>query len=436
MSRDIDPRFGKRMLELLKERGLSYRDLAKETYYAKSHLHGLAHGLRAPSPECAARLDDALDAGGELVLLACPTPGGQPSAIVPFDVGAAASDTGDVLRRTMLAALAGLGVGQAADRLGLSTLLTALSDRQPDARGVDDWHEAVWEYGHTYLTASRPELLADLAADLATLTAVMDRSADPTALAGLNEAAGQLAGLVAMVSTDLGYTREARHAWRLARGFADEGGSASARMWVRGQEAVLGLYSRRPLPLVLDLADRGLAMAGATRAAGVATLGSARAQALAQLGRERDALEALHAVEDLYGHLPASVTADSDSIFGWPEHRLRHVESYVYSAAGRTPDAYRAQAYALAHYPTSKAIGRGQLQLHQAACMVRDGDIGDGLDHAVTTLTELPAYARGRFVLTIADTVLEAVPERERARPAVVEYRELLGSVRRSGHAA
>ncbi|MBB5826485.1 helix-turn-helix domain-containing protein [Micromonospora carbonacea] len=63
-------RFAVRLRELLRERGVSFRALAARTYYGKSYLHDLAHGRKPPTPEVAARLDDALAAGGELVCLA------------------------------------------------------------------------------------------------------------------------------------------------------------------------------------------------------------------------------------------------------------------------------------------------------------------------------------------------------------------------------
>lgn len=65
--RPVDPRFAQRMRELLAERGMSYRRLGARIFQAKSHLHAIAHGVKAPMLEMAQRIDDALGAGGELV---------------------------------------------------------------------------------------------------------------------------------------------------------------------------------------------------------------------------------------------------------------------------------------------------------------------------------------------------------------------------------
>jgi ribosome-binding protein aMBF1 (putative translation factor) len=67
--RVVDPRFAQRMREEIQERGISYRVLGARTFYAKSHLHALATGRKQPTPEAAARIDEALGAGGELARL-------------------------------------------------------------------------------------------------------------------------------------------------------------------------------------------------------------------------------------------------------------------------------------------------------------------------------------------------------------------------------
>jgi hypothetical protein len=37
-------------------------------------------------------------------------------------------------------------------------------------------------------------------------------------------------------------------------------------------------------------------------------------------------------VEDVTAGIVAEVAADAESLFGWPEHRLRHTQSYVYTS--------------------------------------------------------------------------------------------------------
>jgi hypothetical protein len=270
-------------------------------------------------------------------------------------------------------------------------------------------------------------MLSDLAADLVAITAVMRRTDGP-AQQGLGEAAGRIAGLMAMVCTDLGYGREARQTWRTARRLTDGSGSLSARLWVRGNEAVLGLYARRPVDFVLGLAAQGLELADGAATGGSAMLASAQAQGLALLGRKPEAIESLHRVEDLYARLPAELTGMA-SAFGQPLTRWWHTQSFVHSHAGRTADAYSAQNTALKAYAAASGVGRAQVALHRAACLVRDGSVDEGLSHATATLDGVPAYARGRFVGTVAESVLATVPASEHRRPSVRDYQHAVATM-------
>lgn len=65
----VDPRFGDMLRRLRTQRGLSYRDLARRATYGKSYLHDLETGRKQPTPETAHRLDEILDADGQLASL-------------------------------------------------------------------------------------------------------------------------------------------------------------------------------------------------------------------------------------------------------------------------------------------------------------------------------------------------------------------------------
>lgn len=70
-----DPTFGETLRQLRLAAGLSLRDLARLTLSSKSHLHDFETGRGRPSIATAARLDEALRAGGALAELA-PTASG------------------------------------------------------------------------------------------------------------------------------------------------------------------------------------------------------------------------------------------------------------------------------------------------------------------------------------------------------------------------
>lgn len=69
--------------------------MAHRTHYSKSYLHDIAHGIKAPTPDIARRLDDALAAEGELVaLVGKATPAGLTDEMAAIDLArrVAASD--------------------------------------------------------------------------------------------------------------------------------------------------------------------------------------------------------------------------------------------------------------------------------------------------------------------------------------------------------
>jgi hypothetical protein len=62
--------FGERVVALMEARGLSMRETARRTACSAGYLSNVLHGRKRPSARIAARLDDVLEARGELVTLA------------------------------------------------------------------------------------------------------------------------------------------------------------------------------------------------------------------------------------------------------------------------------------------------------------------------------------------------------------------------------
>jgi hypothetical protein len=152
---------------------------------------------------------------------------------------------------------------------------------------------------------------------------------------------------------------------------------------------------------------------------------SARAQAHAVLGQERQARAALTALAGTFERLPADVTDESVSLGGWPEHRLRHTESYAFMHLGDTRRGEHARERALELYPAQAWRGPTQLRLHRAASLIAGRDVGEGARYATGVLEPLSAGQRAdRFVAKIADHALAAVPAAASHTPAVREFRE------------
>jgi transcriptional regulator with XRE-family HTH domain len=62
--------FGERVVALIEARGLPVRETARRVSCSAGYLSNVPHGRKRPSARVAARLDDLLEAGGDLVALA------------------------------------------------------------------------------------------------------------------------------------------------------------------------------------------------------------------------------------------------------------------------------------------------------------------------------------------------------------------------------
>jgi hypothetical protein len=118
-------------------------------------------------------------------------------------------------------------------------------------------------------------------------------------------------------------------------------------------------------------------------------------------------------VEQLTGKMSSSALTD-ESLLGWPEHRLRHTESFVYTEVGDNTKASAAQDRALTLYRTADQSGnRAMVQLHRAACIIRDKNVGDGMRHIVEVLDTVPTANHNTLLYAVARRALGVVPPTE-----------------------
>ncbi len=150
------------------------------------------------------------------------------------------------------------------------------------------------------------------------------------------------------------------------------------------------------------------------------------AQTLAIAGRGDEAISALRQVEAITHRLPTTVINAEDSMFGWPEVRLRHTESFVYSWLGDTNRAYVAQENALRLYPENLIRERAAMLFHRAACMIHDGDLCGGVRYADDVLDRLPIEHHTELVYAMGRAAINVVPQQERSRRDVTELRARL----------
>jgi hypothetical protein len=303
---------------------------------------------------------------------------------------------------------------------------------------LDEWEAVMWDYGYSYAVTPPTDLLADLSVDLAVAQGQFARLTDEPARLGLLRTMALLQAFLAQTLSNLGNVRAGRRWWRTARTTADRARDPQVQTWVRGREIIRGLHESWPLPLVLQLADEAAAL-NARPGMGTGSVLIGRAQVLAVMGRAAEANSAMNRVYAAIEHLPARVTNDDTSMYGWPEYRLRHGESLVYTYLGDQPRATAAQERALTLYPAHMFRERAQVELHHALGLAMSGDGPAGAAHAQRVVSDLPEAQRIEVVLEVARPVARAVPEHQRKQPEVESLRQLLstsaGSARAIGSA-
>ncbi|MGI5520605.1 helix-turn-helix domain-containing protein [Micromonospora sp. CA-259024] len=402
--------FGDILRQHRKAAGWSLRKFAELTAYDFGYLGQIERGDRSANAKVVAAYDRMLSAGGALN-----------TAYASGEVG-----DQDMHRRALLQAMGALAAVPAVDRLvGWEALRQGLGAAVD--LDFDEWTEIVDDYGRGYYLQSHDRLMAQLGRDLTVLQhqiAADDGQRRPVLL----RAAGRLSVIIALGLVAAGQVGVARRWWATAQRVADESGDADTRVLTRAWDITNGCCDGRPAAQVVALSDQVLPLLnGAVPSAAVCGLLAGRAQALSLAGRHDDAVAVVRHLSDQVEALPADVVADVESLWGWPEHRLAHTQSWVYTHAGRLADAAAAQERALALYPPSQQRLRTQVQLHQAAALIRGGHIPDGLRMAADLIDALPASQHNELLRAVARQVAAAVPDGERRRPV---YGELLERTR------
>lgn len=293
-------------------------------------------------------------------------------------------------------------------------------------RDIHDWEIVASCYGQDLGAVAPPVLLGQLMTDLTEAGAVLHSGLPGAARARMLRVVAHLSAAAAVTVVALGRPRDALRWWRTARRSAEQAGDADLETFVLGQQALLSLYGGHTAQTSLDLAERGLTVGAGRVCTGGASARAAHCQALARLGRRAEALASLQGLLRLFDQLPDDVTRAS-TWYAYPEHTLRHTESYVHTWLGSHARAAEAQERVLALYPSDKYRGRAQINLHQATCLILQGDVPAGTTHAITTLEALPPAAReDRFVHEIASATLASIPATPRHHELTHRYRGLL----------
>ncbi|MBT8227899.1 MAG: hypothetical protein HKP61_15715 [Dactylosporangium sp.] len=296
------------------------------------------------------------------------------------------------------------------------------------AIGVGEWEGIVVEYATGWGVRAPQEILRDLVVDVPHARDRLGLAvADEEQLVMLRVAA-RLGALVAQAVGELGDGRTSRRWWHTATCLADACDASDLRAWVRGREIIHGLADRRPMPVLLALANQTQQRIGDAPdpGPGAAWLLAARARLLAVADRGAESAEVLRQLRTMTDQLAACDDGDLWSMLGWSPVRLHHTETVVYALLGDARRADAARGRALALYPEDHGRDRAELGLYQALGLVQQHDAVSGASLARRILANLPVPQRSATVREAGRRVLDAIPKADSRRPEVSGLRDLV----------
>ncbi|MBE1532287.1 XRE family transcriptional regulator [Actinomadura algeriensis] len=422
--------FGAKMCELMTSQNVSLRRLAIMINYDPGYLSKISRDLKPVPEQLAALLDQVLDARGELVALASgvtSTETGKTGELPCIPVGTLNSgptpDEGDdsVKRRAALQLIAALGAGSAIPPGAVETVLAGVEDALgSDVLDLAEWERVVHDYDYRLRTSPAGTLIEDLTTDIIAMDGLFKRHMPPLQKAGLLRVSSALTGLLAIELGDSGNPRAARVAWGTATRAADASGDQKLRVWVRGRAAEDAVFTQRSPQVVTQLADEAIRIADGTSSPGLLRAQAARAYLAAVEGDREHSLGGLTDSQSTFDRLPGS--AAHESVFGYRETQQRWGETFVYAYAGDArADASLSEARSL--YPQAALAPRANLALMEAMSLIRNREIGIGLEHAVQTLQGHTRSSAGGYLLSAS--ILSAIPAKARSLPVARELQAL-----------
>ncbi len=411
---------------------LTVAQLSARTGYSPSMLGSIERGESLPESGLRVQtIDDALHADGQLRTL---WPVVQRLGHCTIDElasatnrtiagyrenGSSALPQGDDVERRELFQLAGLGLLAQTPLFSNGEPIRQMLERAlntADSFTTEDWELACADHLNAVVTRPPATVRDDLVVDLAAVQQLLTQRI-PAQVAQLQRVTAWLSALHANVLTRLGEYGAARRWWTTARHAADISCDADMQVWVRGTEAVFGLYSSRSIEAVLTLARNAQSLAGGRVTGGLMKAMCAEAQALALIGKHQEARERLHHLHVLAGQTPVGTN------YGWGgASAVWFTTSWVLAHSAGLETAREAGDRLLVDCLTyQNAIN---VRLHQAINISKNGGHDEGLRLATQVISDVePAY-RTHMILHTARMVLDTVPIEKRATlPALGDYR-------------
>lgn len=372
--------------DFMRQRGVTGRGLAGMVPYNAGGMSKILSGSRRCPPGVAARIDDILDAHGDIKRAAAAAPESPPGA-----------------EKTRHALEDALAAGAA------------------PAAVLDGWDDLVTRHGYRTRDTPSPVLLDDLVSDLADLRLAIGRHRSASALSRLAVSAAHMSGLVVLTLIKAGD----RHAWRrwsrTARHAAGEVGDRTVLSWVIAQEAYGWYYAddmRGALTAARAAQDTSPAGVGAALAAALEMRACAATGDRAGAGRAYTAAE--QALSGLTGGQLAATA------FGYSESQLRFHAGSAWVTLGDTAAATEAASRAIELCTPGDYTDLALSRLDLAACHAINGDPDAAIAYAAETLRALDPARRLGIISERARGLLASLPPAARSLPEARDVRELL----------
>jgi transcriptional regulator with XRE-family HTH domain len=396
---DVRTAFGEQMRQLMDERDLSLRRVAKLVSYDPGYLSKVMNGHKPPTPHLAADLDRVLEAQGALIAVTAP----------------ALPDDADLAQLELL-------------RQELGDVLCEGSMAEGS---LDEWEQSVLQHGRA--TRDRPagRIYADLTADLAELKRAVRRCHTASALRRLTRMTAQMSGLMYLTLVKLDKPNTSRRWARTARIAAQESDDPATQSWVLAQEAYGHFYSG-DLAGAITVARHAQDTAGKTVCTGAPLAAALEARAHAGMGRREDVQTVLGRVEDMVEHLDDESLVPS--AFGYNEAQFRFHEGNAYTLLSERQDyprsnlerALQAQERALELCAPGDYTDWAMTRLDRASCLTVNGDITAGVLYMAETLADLTEHQREGIITLRGREIVNALNPGHRALPIVRDLHDLL----------
>jgi transcriptional regulator with XRE-family HTH domain len=372
------------LIRVRRSRGVSQRALAIRANVSQPLLANIERGEREMTPVTAAAIDKALEITIFRKLVALK---GDP-----------------VKRRALIAEILG-GAAGVAGVAGLAELVSPGLVRAAEENAPTDWDAKINEYEARLVVDPGPILGAAMRADLYSLEDQIKASAGKETF----RVAARLSQAYGLHRGDRGDVAGAHTWYRTATTLADRSEHTDTRVWVRGRalsrapyEGISGRETISRLRATLALSNEPTA--------GLVEAYSAFVHVYALTNRLAEGRRAVDGMQRVADRLPDGTRQNQ---------RTALFRNYLECRIGPRPDADAAYEAAV---PLLTGIDLADVHLYYARTLVRDGQVSDGVDLALRTLTELGTGTRILGV-GVAD-LLSVVPAsfRDDRRDALAAY--------------